>query len=122
MQSQHFAHFDFVSDSVQSYQVKFKEINNLVLIPLSFNGSDTLYFILDSGAENITLFGAEFNEPPVDTTRLRQVNVAGGGSISWQTQEDTMDNEFQHNGNGDGNNGLGGDNNAMRIRRCVAGL
>jgi hypothetical protein len=79
-EAQTIAPFSFVTDSVHSYTVKFKEINNLILVPLSFNDIDTLYFIMDSGAENITLFGSEFSEPPVDTMNLRQVKVAGGGS------------------------------------------
>ena len=78
-QAQNISHFSFISDSVSHHTMKFKVINNLILLPLSFNGSDTLYFILDSGAENITLFGAEFETPPVDTSQLRLVNVAGSG-------------------------------------------
>jgi len=79
LQAQSISGFSFVSDSVRSYTVKFKEINNLVLIPLTFNESDTLFFILDSGAENTTLFGAEFDSPPIDTTHLRRVKVSGAG-------------------------------------------
>ncbi len=72
--------FSFVNESMESYTIDFKEINNLVVLPISVNNSDTLYFVLDSGAENIILFGSEFDTPPIDTNQLRQVNVGGLGS------------------------------------------
>lgn len=71
--------FHFDNDSTVSYTQDFIEINNLILLPVSFNGIDSLYFILDSGAENISLFGSEFENTPVDTTRIRQIKVAGLG-------------------------------------------
>jgi hypothetical protein len=77
--SQTISSFHFEDESLESFAINFKEINNLILIPLSLNGSDTLYFILDSGAENITLFSSEFKTAPLDTNYLRKVKVVGAG-------------------------------------------
>ncbi|WP_375559811.1 aspartyl protease family protein [Bernardetia sp. OM2101] len=35
--------------------MKFKLINNLIIIPVKINGSDTLHFILDSGVQNMLI-------------------------------------------------------------------
>jgi hypothetical protein len=71
--------FYIEDENLSNCTVAFKEINNLILIPLFLNDSDTLYFILDSGAENITLFSSEFKNAPLDTSNLRQVKVVGAG-------------------------------------------
>ncbi|MCB0501842.1 MAG: aspartyl protease family protein [Bacteroidetes bacterium] len=71
--------FIFESDSIRQHTIPFKEINNLILLPVSLNLSDTLYFILDTGAENIILFSSEFEDIPIDTTNLRKVKVGGIG-------------------------------------------
>ena len=71
--------FQFDSDKVESYELDFIEINNLVLIPVTINKTESLYFILDSGAEHTVLFGSETNNLSIDTTYLRKVRVAGAG-------------------------------------------
>lgn len=71
--------FVFESDSVKQHTIAFKEINNLILLPIFLNESDTLYFILDTGAENIILFSSEFESMPIDTNNLRKVKVGGIG-------------------------------------------
>lgn len=78
-QAQMNAGFHFENESIESYSIKFDEINNLILLPISLNSSDTLFFILDSGAENITLFSSEFEVCPLDTNYLRKVSVVGVG-------------------------------------------
>ena len=72
-------YFTFDDNEHVPYAIRFEEINNLILLPLTINSSDTIYFILDSGAENTILFGSEFDHPPIDTNNLRSVKIAGLG-------------------------------------------
>ncbi|MBD0405383.1 aspartyl protease family protein [Flammeovirga sp. EKP202] len=62
-------------------QIKFKLVNNLVVIPMVINDSDTLNFILDSGASYIILcdplFAKKLNLPPQKT---REVDIKGMGT------------------------------------------
>ncbi len=41
--------FHFLDDNERFVRIPFKFINNLIIIPISINKSDTLHFILDSG-------------------------------------------------------------------------
>lgn len=79
LSAQTYTNFIFESDSIRQHTIPFKEINNLILLPVALNQSDTLYFILDTGAENIILFSSEFETIPIDTNNLRKVKVGGIG-------------------------------------------
>ena len=59
--------------------ITFKEVNNLILLPVHINGSDTLYFILDSGAQHLILFGSETDQVQMTDSTLRKVHIAGLG-------------------------------------------
>jgi hypothetical protein len=48
-------YFHFINPEAKKIRVKFKLINNLIIIPLRINNSDTLNFILDSGVSNTLL-------------------------------------------------------------------
>jgi hypothetical protein len=52
---EHVGYFHFRDQEVKKIKVKFKLINNLIVIPLRINNSDTLNFILDSGVSNTLL-------------------------------------------------------------------
>ena len=42
----------FTKPGTKKVQIRFRMVNNLILIPVVINGSDTLQFILDTGIEN----------------------------------------------------------------------
>lgn len=42
----------FVVPGTKKVQIRFRLVNNLIIIPLVINNSDTLHFILDTGIEN----------------------------------------------------------------------
>ncbi len=44
--------FSFDNPNRKSVSVKFRQINNLIVIPVSINGSDSMNFILDSGIKD----------------------------------------------------------------------
>lgn len=44
--------FLFDNENKKSINVKFKQISNLIIIPVSINGSDTMNFILDTGVKD----------------------------------------------------------------------
>lgn len=73
------ASFQFNADTIEEVTLEFSEINNLMLIPIQINNSDTLHFILDTGSEHSVIFGGEFDEPPIDTNNLKNVKIAGLG-------------------------------------------
>ena len=63
--------FRFVNPKTQKTKIKFKLINNLIVIPLNINGKD-LSFILDTGVSKTILF----NLSSKDSLRLQDVEEA----------------------------------------------
>jgi hypothetical protein len=54
--------FAFTRKSQKSVTIPFKTVNNLIIIPLFINGSDTLHFILDSGVQTALLTSLEYGK------------------------------------------------------------
>lgn len=52
----------FLPDSVQSVTLKYKVINNLILLPVTINDTINLNLILDTGCRNLVLFGKPFQK------------------------------------------------------------
>ncbi|KXX68343.1 aspartyl protease family protein [Flammeovirga sp. SJP92] len=77
----HLKNLAFIQEKHNFTQIKFKLVNNLVVIPVSINGSDTLNFILDSGASYIILCDPAFAEQlNLDPRRTREVDINGMGT------------------------------------------
>jgi hypothetical protein len=71
--------FYFTNPKKKSITIPFKLINNLIIIPLQINGSDTLNFILDTGVSNTLLTWF----PKIDSISLKygkEVLISGVGS------------------------------------------
>jgi hypothetical protein len=62
---------DFINPAIKKVQIRFKLVNNLIIIPLIINGSDTLRFILDTGIENTIISELSLG----DTLSLRYTRV-----------------------------------------------
>jgi hypothetical protein len=51
----------FLPDSLAEVTFKFRKVDNLILLPVTFNDTLQLNLILDTGCRNIVLFGKRFN-------------------------------------------------------------
>jgi hypothetical protein len=72
--------FVFTNPTEHKVEVPFKLVNNLIVIPVSINNSDTLPFILDTGVSSTLLLEL----PPKDSLRLkygRELIVGGFGGL-----------------------------------------
>ncbi|NME66355.1 aspartyl protease family protein [Flammeovirga aprica] len=77
----HLKNLAFIQEKHNFTQIKFRLINNLVVIPVSINDSDTLNFILDSGASYIILCDPAFAEKlNLDPRKTRGVDIKGMGT------------------------------------------
>jgi len=52
----------YLPDSVQSVTLKYKLVNNLILLPVTINDTINLNLILDTGCRNLVLFGKRFQK------------------------------------------------------------
>lgn len=52
----------YLPDSVQSVTLKYKVVNNLILLPVTINDTIKLNLILDTGCRNLVLFGKRFQK------------------------------------------------------------
>lgn len=52
----------YLPDSVQSVTLKYKVVNNLILLPVALNDTVHLNLILDTGCRNLVLFGKHFQK------------------------------------------------------------
>jgi hypothetical protein len=52
----------YLPDSVQSVTLKYKVINNLIILPVTINDSIQLNLILDTGCRNLVLFGKRYQK------------------------------------------------------------
>ncbi len=74
-----FTGFGFEKPNKRALILKFKLINNLIVIPVRINNSDTLHFILDSGVQNmlITELGVGDN---LQVSYIKEIELSGLGS------------------------------------------
>lgn len=70
---------DLRIDSRERVTVQFKLFNNLVMLQGSFNGSDTLNLILDTGVKNSIILNKEIGDQ-LNLDYGRSVNLLGTGS------------------------------------------
>jgi hypothetical protein len=52
----------FLPDSIAELTIKFRSINNLIILPVRINDSVTVNLILDTGCRNLVLFGKRFGK------------------------------------------------------------
>ena len=70
--------FKFKKEKTRSVVLPFKLINNLIIIPLSVNGSDTLRFILDTGVNKTIITNLQFNGQ-LALNQYKEINLSGLG-------------------------------------------
>ncbi len=68
----------FLPDSVFEFSMKYKTINDLIILPVRINDSITVNLILDTGCRNLLLFGKKYEK--IFQTQPRPVEFSGHGS------------------------------------------
>jgi hypothetical protein len=71
-------HFYFTSKT-RSVQIPFRFVNNLMVIPMHINGSDTMRFILDTGVKTALITGLGNSEVQLRGTRKIRIRGLGDG-------------------------------------------
>lgn len=69
----------FLPDSISDYTLRYKSLDNLIILPVSVNGGKVLHLLLDTGCRNIVLFGKSFLDE-FDVLSGRTVEFSGMGS------------------------------------------
>ena len=71
--------FSFERPNKKFLTLKFKLVNNLIVIPVRINGSDTLHFILDSGVENMLITELNIGDK-LQVDYIKEVQLSGLGA------------------------------------------
>ncbi|MFT5917904.1 MAG: hypothetical protein ACI81T_004421 [Bacteroidia bacterium] len=72
--------FHFKHPNKKSITIPFKMVNNLIIIPLFINNSDTLHFILDTGVNKTIMTGLNFTgQLELNDFKKVQLSGLGGG-------------------------------------------
>jgi hypothetical protein len=66
-------------DSIREVSIKFKTINNLIVLPVRINDTITVNLILDTGCRNVVLFGKRFDKI-LKTNQQREIIFSGLGA------------------------------------------
>lgn len=72
------SNFELTSRKNRSVTIGFKLYNNLIVIPISINGSDTLNMILDTGVKNTLITSLQSNEE-ISLNYSRTLRIGGLG-------------------------------------------
>ena len=72
-------HLHFKKSKAKRVNIRFEMINNLMIVPVFINGSDTLKFILDTGVSH-TMITSLNNEPGISFNYAREIELFGLGS------------------------------------------
>jgi hypothetical protein len=70
--------FHFNNTNKKSITIPFKLVNNLIIIPLSINHSDTLHFILDTGVNKTIITSLEF-DGQLELNEFKKIKLSGLG-------------------------------------------
>lgn len=70
--------FTFKRSRQKSVIIPFKMVNNLIIIPMFINGSDTMRFILDTGVESV-LITELTKRDSLNLLYVRKINIRGLG-------------------------------------------
>jgi hypothetical protein len=71
--------FNLESAKANTATMSFRLVNNLIIIPLHINLSDTLHFILDTGSRNTIFFQNDSTQNPLDKANLLPAFIRGIG-------------------------------------------
>lgn len=71
--------FSFKRPNKRSLMLKFKLINNLIIIPVKINNSDTLHFILDSGVQNMLITELGVGDR-LQVNYIKEIELSGLGA------------------------------------------
>ena len=85
--------FKFLNVNKRSDKINFKLVNNLIIIPINFNGVQ-LSFLLDSGVNKTLLLGVEVQDSSL-ISEYEKVKVIGLGKESQTYAYKTQDNSLQ---------------------------
>ena len=72
-------HLHFKKSKTKRLSVRFKLINNLIVVPVFINGSDTMRFILDTGVSH-TMITSLNGAPGISFNYAREIELFGMGS------------------------------------------
>ena len=70
--------FNFKHSRQKSVTIPFKMVNNLIIVPMFINGSDTMRFILDTGVESV-LITELTQRDSLNLLYVRKINIRGLG-------------------------------------------
>lgn len=68
----------FLPDSIFEFSMRYKTVDNLIVLPVSINDSVKVNLILDTGCRNMLLFGKRFEK--LFPTQPKDVEFSGHGS------------------------------------------
>jgi len=85
--------FYFLGNNKKQTQLKFKLINNLIIIPLKINGIE-LSFILDTGVDKTILFDRNFSDSLV-LKNIEKISLRGLGDGKAVTALSSKNNQFK---------------------------
>jgi hypothetical protein len=71
-------HLHFKKSKAKRTNIKFKLINNLIVVPVFINGSDTMRFILDTGVSH-TMITSLHGAPGISFNYAREIELFGLG-------------------------------------------
>ncbi|MCG8308371.1 MAG: aspartyl protease family protein, partial [Cytophagales bacterium] len=71
-------HLHFVKSKTKKTNIRFKLVNNLIIVPVFINGSDTLRFILDTGVSH-TMITSLGGAPGLSFNYAREIELFGLG-------------------------------------------
>lgn len=71
--------FSFERPNKRALMLKFKLINNLIVIPVRINNSDTLHFILDSGVQSMLITELSVGDK-LQVNYVKEIELSGLGS------------------------------------------
>ena len=72
-------HLHFKKSKTKRINIRFELINNLIIVPVFINGSDTLKFILDTGVSH-TMITSMQGAPGISFNYAREIELFGLGS------------------------------------------
>jgi hypothetical protein len=81
----------FLPDSLFEFTMRYKTVNNLIVLPVTINDSIEVNLILDTGCRNMLLFGKRFEQ--MFTTQAKPVGFSGLGSGKPVTGKLSLNNE-----------------------------
>src|SRR5688572_27346661 len=69
----------FLPDSIREMTMKYRSVNNLIILPVIINDSIAVNLILDTGCRNLVLFGKRFQKV-LPLNKSKEIIFSGLGS------------------------------------------